>query len=82
METSNIQSAFNYTRKNAIAISDADRRVWELLTDVPKLNPIAAWVCAIINFFLSGFGTLISAFLIPGTLNKTQLFVGVCCSLT
>lgn len=70
-----------YTKKNAVAISDADRRVWELLTDVPKLKPVMAWICAILNFFFSGIGTTASAFL-DGDLNKTQLFAGACQLLT
>jgi hypothetical protein len=67
-----------YTKKNAVAISDADRRVWELLTDVPKLARVPAYICAILNFFFSGVGTMVSAFLEGGHLNKTQLFAGAC----
>ena len=71
-----------YTKKNAVAISDADRRVWELLTDVPKLGIMPAWVCAILNFFFSGFGTILSGFLVHGVYNKTQMFAGFCQLLT
>lgn len=78
IDNQQIKNAYNYTKKNAVAISDADRRVWELLTDVPKLGAIPAWVCAILNFFFSGFGTIVSAFLTPGTFNKTQIFAGIC----
>ena len=58
-------------KKQSSAISDADRRVWELLTDVPKLNIYAAYGCAAGNVFISGLGTIVSAFLGEGSLNKT-----------
>ena len=81
-ENQQINNAIMYTKKNAVAISDADRRVWELLTDVPKLHVIPAWACCIANFFVSGLGTIISAFLDPGHINKTQIFAGLCMLLT
>lgn len=77
-----MNSAIEYTRKNATAISDADRRVWELITDVPKLHWILAYALAITNFFFSGVGTMVSAFLGDGGLNKTQLLVGLAQLLT
>ena len=64
-------------------ISDADRRVWELVSDVPKLNLLKAYGCAIANVIFSGLGTIVSSFLgdEPGV-NKTQLVVGILQMLT
>lgn len=72
-----MNNALEYTKKNATAISDADRRVWELLTDVPKLHWALAYGLALLNVFFSGCGTMVSSFLGEGGLNKTQLFVGL-----
>ena len=59
------------------AVSDADRRVWELIEDVPKLPKPVAWGCGILNFFFAGTGTIASAFLCDKGFNRTQLFVGL-----
>jgi len=59
-------------------VSDADRRVWELVSDVPKLSLLKAYGCAVVNVIFSGVGTIASSFLgeEPGV-NKTQLLVGI-----
>ena len=59
-------------------MSDADRRVWELISDVPKLSALKAYPCAAVNVIFSGLGTIVSAFLSDeGGVNKTQLIVGI-----
>ena len=65
-------------KRGITTISDTDRRVWELISDVPKLNLIKAYGCAFVNVIFSVLGTIISAFLgdEPGV-NKTQLIVGL-----
>ena len=52
-------------------MSDSDRRVWELIADVPKLSIPKAYGCAIANVLVSGLGTMISAFLGGNGVNKT-----------
>ncbi len=65
-------------KKGITTISDADRRVWELVSDVPKLSLLKAYGCGLVNFIFSGVGTIASSFLgeEPGV-NKTQLIVGL-----
>ena len=48
-------------KAGALGISDEDLRVWELVTDVPVLKNVTAYVCLILNIILPGVGTLISA---------------------
>ena len=65
-------------KKGITTISDADRRVWELVSDVPKLSLLKAYGCGLANVIFSGVGTIASSFWgeEPGV-NKTQLIVGL-----
>ena len=75
---SQINYGIQTAKRGITTISDADRRVWELVSDVPKLNILKAYGCAFVNVIFSGLGTILSAFLgdEPGV-NKTQLIVGL-----
>ena len=54
-----------------------DQRVWQLISDVPRLPMVPAYICAILNFFLSGVGTIVSGLIeTPGKFNFTQIVVG------
>ena len=65
-----------------LTVSDVDLRVWELVTDVPALQNIWAYVCFILNVLLPGTGTMLCACLGDKNLNKTQLGVGIVQLLT
>ena len=72
-----INAGIQYVKQNATTVSDTDRRVWELVTDVPKLSIPKAYACALLNLLFSGIGTMASAFLGEEKgVNKTQLIVG------
>ena len=83
LSDSQINQGLQIAKRGITSISDADRRVWELLSDVPKLNLLKAYGCAFANVIFSGVGTIVSAFLgeEPGV-NKTQLVVGLLQMLT
>ena len=48
-----------------------------MVSDVPKLSNIWAYVCAFLNLVLQGIGTVLSAILGDAIINKTQLMVGI-----
>ena len=65
------------------SVDDQDRRVWELITEVPRLGTLKAYGCAILNIFFAGTGTMLSAFLSDEpSFSKTQLVVGLLQLLT
>ena len=53
--------AKKYMQEKVIQVGHADREVWRLLTDVPKVIKVMAIIFAIINVILPGFGTMFSA---------------------
>ena len=83
LSSDQINYGIQAAKRGITNISDADRRVWELVSDVPKLNLLKAYGCAIANVIFSGLGTIVSSFLgdEPGV-NKTQLVVGILQMLT
>ena len=48
-------------KNKVLIIDDSDRHIYELLTNVPRLDIKVAGVCTVLNFFLPGFGTLVAA---------------------
>ena len=63
-------------------VSQSDMRVWELVSDVPKLSVPMAYGCAVLNVILAGSGTILAAYLGDPNLNKTQIIVGLLQMLT
>ena len=56
-------------------IKDTDRRVWYLVSEVPRVSQPIAFLLCFLNFIFPGFGTLISAFVGQGGISKTQVAV-------
>ena len=52
-------------------------RVWELVTAVPVLNNLWAYICFVLNIVIPGTGTMVCACLGDANVNKTQLIVGL-----
>ena len=77
-----IGQSIQYVKRNTTTISQSDLRVWELVSDVPKLSIPWAYACAILNVVLAGSGTIFSSYLGDANLNKTQLIVGLLQMLT
>ena len=59
-----------------------DLRVWELLTMVPEVSNIWAYICLALNVILPGTGTMLVSCLGDSNINKTQLGVGFAQMLT
>ena len=53
------------------AISETDRRAWEIVTSVPKMPTMVCYACAAANAFIPGSGTIYCAFKTDDNLNKT-----------
>ena len=71
-----VSNTIQYVKRNASSVSQSDRRVWELVSDVPQMKIPYAYLCAALNVIVSGSGTMLSAYLSDSNLNKTQLVVG------
>ena len=61
--------------KNAVnallKVEQADIRAWELVTDVPELQNVWAYVCLVLNIVLPGTGTMLCSCLGDENMNKT-----------
>ena len=68
----------------AITIGEADVRAWELISDVPILHNIWAYVCFGLNLLIPGTGTILAAMLgkTEFDINKTQVILGILQLLT
>ena len=62
--------------------SDADKELWGLVTDVPRLSGVWPYLCAILNVGLAGTGTMLAGCLAEGSWSKTQMIVGFVQMLT
>ena len=71
-----MKEATNNLGRHATSLSEDDRRVWKLLSNVAHLSQYQAYGCAVLNFLLPGLGTMVSSYLIDHRFNKTQLCVG------
>lgn len=57
--------------RGASNITQEDGELWEIVTNVPKLNALQAALCAILNVGLSGSGTILAGCLVKNSWNKT-----------
>jgi len=53
------------------SVHSIDKRVWELMQDVPEMRPLFAYVCLVLNIIIAGLGTIVSGALLDKRLNKT-----------
>lgn len=44
----------DFIKNKVLSIDDKDRRVWELISDVPKLSKLVAVVLAVLNIVVPG----------------------------
>ena len=69
---------YEWGKQRVYRTSEKDTEVWEVLTDVPKLNGIWPYLCLILNIFIPGIGTMIAGCLgDPNSWSKTQIVVGL-----
>ena len=60
----------------ALQVNENDERLMVLLTDLPTLEPIWAYVCAFLNLAIPGTGTIFASILGYETCHKTHFLVG------
>jgi hypothetical protein len=65
------QSSIDFAKRAATNISEHDKEVWGLITDVPRLSSFWPYVCAILNVVLAGSGTILCGCLVENGWNKT-----------
>ena len=58
-------------------MNEEDLAAWDLVTRVPKLSNVWAYVCGFLNLVLPGTGTILSSILGSPNINKTQMMVGI-----
>jgi hypothetical protein len=66
-----IGASIQYVKRNTTTVSQSDLRVWELVTEVPKLSIPWAYGCAALNVVFAGSGTILTSYLGDANLNKT-----------
>ena len=69
-------------KQNVIKVNPQDLRVWELVTDVPQVSIVWAYILLALNILFPGVGTLILSCVGDSNINKTQLGVGFAQLLT
>ena len=63
--------------QEATKVSEHDKELWGLVTDVPRLSSIWAVICGILNVGLAGSGTILAGVIADqNSWNKTQMAVG------
>ena len=76
INAANLQrQSMDHLKNKVMIVDDVDRQVWELVTNVPRINKILSYVCAFLNFILPGSGTLIAACAAHDNVSKAQLMI-------
>ena len=60
-------------QQKVLVVDDVDRQVWGLVSNVPLVSKPVAVVCAVLNFFVPGLGTLVAACTADDSVSKTQM---------
>ena len=50
-----------YTKRAAFLVNEADKELWSIVSDVPRLQGVWPYVCAILNVVLPGAGTMLAS---------------------
>ena len=50
-----------YTKRAAFLVNEADKELWSIVSDVPRLTGIWPYICAILNVVLPGAGTMLAS---------------------
>ena len=66
-----VKQAGAFAMNAMLSVPQADIRAWELITDVPELQNVWAYVCLILNIILPGTGTMLCSCLGDENMNKT-----------
>ena len=77
------KQGYEYGKTRMMLASDADKELWSIVEDVPRLTAAWPYLTLILNVILPGIGTMIIACVgYQGPWSKTQLTVGILQSLT
>ena len=61
-----------------MVVDSVDKKIWEMITDMPLVSKFVGIVCAVLNVLLPGLGTCVAACAAQDTLvSKTQLGVAL-----
>ena len=67
-----------YGKRAAFNVNDADKELWGIVADVPRLHGVWPYICAILNVVLPGSGTMLASCVADTqSWSKTQIFVGI-----
>ena len=77
-----VTATTEYMKRVGMMTSDADKELWGLVADVPRLTGVWPYLCAILNVGLAGTGTMLAGCLADGGWSKTQIMVGFIQMLT
>ena len=56
-----LRNGFNSLRVAALTIDQQDMRAWDLISDVPVLPNLIAYVVLLLNIIIPGSGTILAA---------------------
>ena len=51
----------NHFKDKVMVVDDVDKQVWQLISNVPRINKYVSIVVAVINLIFPGFGTMIAS---------------------
>ena len=71
------KQAVNFWQTRVQVADPVDKQIWDLVRAVPILTKPLGIICAIINVFLPGWGTMISTCAGGGVVAKTQIIIGL-----
>ncbi len=66
----------DHMRTKVMIVDDSDKKVWELISNVPYISKPLAIVQALLNLVFPGVGTMIMACSSSESVSKTQLSIG------
>lgn len=72
----------DHMKQKVLIVDDQDRKVWELVKNVPHVSKPVAVIQAILNLVFPGIGTMVMACASNESVSKTQLSIGMLQLLT
>mmetsp|Transcript_31596 Transcript_31596/g.48305 ORF Transcript_31596/g.48305 Transcript_31596/m.48305 type:complete len:109 (-) Transcript_31596:93-419(-) len=60
-----------------MTLDDVDKQIWARVTDVPEVSLVVAIISAILNVFIPGLGTTVTACAAKENVSKTQLMMAL-----
>ena len=70
------QMGADHMKTRVLVVDDSDKKVWELIRNVPQISKPAAVAQAVLNLVFPGIGTIMMACASNESVSKTQLSIG------